>query len=299
MRQKSSSSRSTTPPKQLGRARWLVLALVVAACSSAPSDALAGADSIAVPESSVAAPAESESEPSEPDSPTTSSDQDPDGASEPSEPVDPLRSAGDAQPEIVVGDNGAWISRRSLAASSIEVTWSNGESDDDVDFTIHRLVQTDVQPPEASDLTTDNLIHSADDVGNFVDDGVDEGTRYWYGLRVLTPNGDLTGFAWHEAVAVDDTEPPSVIAELTAVTEGDNVLVSWSEPSENFELHSYRVLRGIDGAEPETVATTFDVEQRSFLDDTAPESGEVVYQVDSLDFHWNRSEIAQVVIDLS
>ena len=152
---------------RLSMARWLFLALVVAACSSAPGDALPGADSIA-------APAESESEPSVPDSPTTSSGQDPDEASEPSEPVDPLRPAGDPQPEVVVGDNGAWISRRSLAASSIELTWSNGDGGDDVDFTIHRLVQTDDQPPVASELTADNLIHSAGDVGNFVDEVVEE-----------------------------------------------------------------------------------------------------------------------------
>ena len=138
------------------------------------------------------------------------------------------------------------------------------------------------------------------DLGSFIDEGVEPGAFYWYGLRIDSEDGDLIAYGWHRADAVDDEEPPSAVPELTAVEQDDagDVLVSWSRPAENHRLHGYRIFRGVDGETPEPIATTWRIDQTSFIDDEAPDSGVVVYELVAFDFHWNDSLPARVTVDL-
>lgn len=147
-------------------------------------------------------------------------------------------------------------------------------------------------------MTSENLVHVADGLGRFVDQGVESGREYWYGVRVLSAEGDLMAHGWHRTAAVDDTEPPAIVDGITAVAADGEILVTWTRPAENYELHSYRVLRGIDGEAPEKIGETWRLDQMSFIDDQPPASGRVVYQIQALDFHWNLSLPGSVTVDL-
>jgi len=147
-------------------------------------------------------------------------------------------------------------------------------------------------------MTADNLIHVADGLGRYVDDGFESGTQYWHGIRAISDEGELIAHGWHRTAAVDDDEPPSVVSEIKAVAENGNVLVSWSRPDENYQLHAYEISRGVDGQPPETIATTWQLDQTSLLDDDAPTSGQIVYEIVAMDFHWNKSAPGRVTINL-
>lgn len=192
----------------------------------------------------------------------------------------------------------AWISRRSMSADEIEVNWSS--TDGAVEYQLHRLEFTSDEEPDRTAMTDANRIHTVDgsvEPRIFLDTGVIAGTKYWYGLRGLDAGGTVTSVGWHRADAVTDVEPPSSPEVAVEVVDGA-VQLSWSAPAENYELHNYQVLRGVDGEEPEVVANTWDLAQTSFVDDEPPR-GVVVYQVTAMDFHWNRSEPATITLDLS
>lgn len=183
-----------------------------------------------------------------------------------------------------------------MSTSEIGLTWST--SDGAVEYQVHRLVRTSEDRPEAEAMTEATLIHTATDSGRWTDEGVEAGTKYWYGLRALAADGTLVAHGWHQTAAVTDEEPPSTVGELTATVDDEGVLVTWTQPTENYELHGYRVFRGVDGQEPESISTTWRVGQTSFLDDDPP-VGEVTYRIVAFDFHWNDSAPSDVVIDLS
>lgn len=213
--------------------------------------------------------------------------------------VEPLRPA-DEPPtttDPVVASTSAYISRLSMTSDAIEVNWS--ESEGVAEYRIHRVLRTsdDTPPPEA--MTEDNLIHVADAGGRFADEDVEAGTEYWHGVREFSAAGELTAHGWHKTAAIDDEEPPSVVDGITAVLGSGEVLVTWTQPEENYELHGYRVLRSVDGEPSETLATTWRLDQRSFIDDEPPTAGEVLYEVVAFDFHWNESSPGGVTIDVS
>lgn len=183
-----------------------------------------------------------------------------------------------------------------MSDTSIEMTWSTFEGA--VEYHLHRVPKTSEDEPGTELMTSDNRLHVATDIGRFVDDGVETGARYWYGIKALDSDGVLMAHGWHRADAVTDEEPPSPVGNLQVVLEGGEVLVSWDRPDENYELHSYQVLRGVDGEEPQVISNTWNLDQRSFIDDRPPVSGTVTYLVTSLDYHWNTSDPAEVTIDL-
>ncbi len=213
--------------------------------------------------------------------------------------IAPLRPAGEPSPTTISDEpkTSAYISRTSMAADAIGLTWSNTEGV--VEYQLHRIPRTSDDEPELEAMTDGNRIHVADEGGRFTDESVAPGTEYWHGVRELSADGEITAHGWHPTAAIDDEEPPSAVDDITAVVESGEVLLTWSEPAENYKLHSYRVLRGVDGQPPERIAVTWRLDQRSFLDDNPPTSGEVVYQVVSMDFHWNESAPGSVTVDLS
>ena len=208
-------------------------------------------------------------------------------------PLEP--SAGPASTSVDDDATTAWISRRSMNASEIELVWSAPEGADT--YEIHRLVRTEETPPPTQALAEENRIHDGPENGTFVDQGVIDGTAYWYGIRGLDAAGNVVSVGWHQAAAVTDEQPPSPVALTLEETE-QSIMLSWNQPEENFELHGYRILRSVDDQEPEILATTWNIDQTTFVDDSAP-SGTVTYLVAAFDFHWNESERSEVSIDIS
>ncbi len=274
---------------------WLCIVVLLAGCTAGSSN---GASESTAAESSTAASPEEETAPSV--STTTASPTSSDDApsSDEATSIDPLKSAGDPPPTTADSQStSAWISRVSMSAERIEVRWSDRDGADK--YFIHRLVRSSDDRPGVEAMTDDSRIHVANDLGSFIDEEVEPDTRYWYGVRIVDADDNLIAHGWHRADAVDDEEPPSPVPALTAVeADEDEVLVSWSKPDENYQLHGYRVFRGVDGETPESIATTWRLEQTSFLDDELPASGKVVYEVVAFDFHWNDSLPARVTIDL-
>ena len=184
-----------------------------------------------------------------------------------------------------------------MSASLIDVVWSAPEGASS--YELHRI-EADLpasveDEPDASVMTADTLVVSIDATGTFEDTSVVEGTAYWYGVRGLNEDGSVASIGWHLTFAVTDDEPPAPID--FEVEDGDGqVLISWTAPAENFQLHGYRIVRGEAGAELETVGMTWNLDQMSFIDPDPP-AGDVTYSVLALDFHWNLSEgIEQTVV---
>ncbi len=213
--------------------------------------------------------------------------------------AEPLRPVGEPPPSTLPDPNStsAYISRRSMTSQAIEVHWSNTEGV--AEYHIHRIPRTSDTEPPAGAMTADNRIFVGDAGGTFTDEGVDAGIAYWHGVREFSADGVLKAHGWHKTAAVDDEQPPSVVGGITAIVENGEVLVTWTEPDENYELHAYQVFRGIDGEPPESMATTWRLDQRSFVDDDPPTSAVVVYEVVAMDFHWNKSSPGGVTVDLS
>ena len=288
----------------MSRAKTLLLlfAVVLAACSSAESnefsapdtdDAVTATDEEVTPENAPTPEVETAGvedsiadEPTEAESDQQSAGSADSGAAAPA-PLEAFDQ--NTEPQEDTGGT-AWISRVNMTAESIEVTWAS--TDNAVEYQIHR-VPLSPAPPGVEVLTAENLIHTATENGRVVDDTVEAGTQYWYGVRSLSASGDILAHAWHRADAVTDVDPPEAPG-VSATAQDGGVLVEWSVPDEGYELHAYRVLRGVDGAEPELLATTWTLDQRSFIDDDPPASEEVVYQVVALDFHWNVSSPGEV-----
>lgn len=144
-------------------------------------------------------------------------------------------------------------------------------------------------------MTADTLVQTIDATGTFEDASVVENASYWYGVRGLGADGSVASTGWHHTFAVTDEEPPAAVDFAIEQTDGE-VLVSWTPPAENFRLHAYRILRGTDGSELESMGMTWNLDQRSFLD-TDPPAGDVTYSVVALDFHWNLSDgLEQTVV---
>ncbi len=253
----------------------LVLAVVLAGCTS-PSNGAAG----------------------EPTSSTgpIGSDNEPNPGDEQSGEAKPLKPPKD-EPAPDSDGNSAYISRVSMSSTSIELTWS--ASDGAVEYHIHRIPRMSDDKPAHEEMTAENTIHVASEDGRFVDDEVEENVRYWYGLRALAADGSLIALGRHAADAVDDTEPPSPPGNVTASFGDGEVLVTWTQPAENYELHGYQILRGVDGQELEALVSTWDLEQTSFVDDDPPDADNVTYAVVAFDFHWNNSEPAEIEVELS
>ena len=295
----------------MARARvcFLFLAFVLAACSSPDAvDDLTAIDAdveSAVSEQDASEPvssddasldaARSEEEISAPEESATAAVSDESGSSEgsvtPLEAIDP--DAAQATP--VSNSTSAWISRVNMSAESIELTWAT--TDNAVEYQLHR-VPLSPTPPAAEVMTAENLIHTTDGAGRFADDTVEAGTQYWYGIRSLSANGDILAHGWHRADAVTDLEPPAA-PTVTASAQDGGTLIEWTVPDEGYELHSYRVLRVVDGAEPELVGITWNLDQLSLFDDMPLDSDDVVYQVTASDFHWNRSAPGQTELAAS
>ncbi len=291
-------------PRLVYMIRWLFCGLLVAAiagCSN-PSDDSASTSSLASEELST-----DTEEPGEDSAATstatstsaeasTGADSDADDAATEST-VGAIRAYDDGPTTTNAPDpTSAWISRSEMSASAIEVSWSAPEGA--AAYDVHRVPRLSDDEPAAEVMTVDNLIHTGEAQGRFADDGVEEGTRYWYGVRGLSDDGVLLSHGWHRADAVTDLEPPDPVGVLSAVVEGAEVLVTWTQPDENYELHGYQIFRSLDGGEPEPMATTWKVEQTSFVDDRPPAAGQVTYEIVAFDFHWNDSEPARVAVDL-
>ncbi len=290
-------------PSRKWRLRSLVATaalLILAGCSGETTDSLADGDSAptttleaegAPEDSTTTAAPTAESTPSEPELTPN-----PDADTESQPPPPPVEAFDGPVPEPTGNEVvSAWISRRFMTADAIEVTWSAPEGADT--YAIHRI-QSDLEtPPSADELTATNQIHSGDAVGVFLDDEVTAETRYWYGIQSLDDDGSPLSVGWHRAVAVDDEVPPAPV-EITLEQTNGAVQLSWNQPDENFELHAYRILRSVEGSEPEVVATTWNTDQTSFIDNTPP-TGALTYFVSALDFHWNESERTEVSVTIS
>ncbi len=202
--------------------------------------------------------------------------------------VEPVRPYGD-EPDPSDPDSAntsIWLSRVEMTSSGIEMTW--GEVDGVVDYRLHRLPTSSDDRPDPAELTDDNEIFVATEPGRTVDDSVVEGTKYWYGIRGFDADGTLVAVGWHRADAIDDLTPPSPVEIVSATVVDGQVQVTWAEPDENYALHAYRILRSVDDAEFETLATTWNLDQQTLIDDDPP-TGTVTYAVQAMDFHWNRS----------
>lgn len=281
-----------------------VAAVLLVGCSSTADDASSATDAAETagetePTTSVAPAAEPTVEPTvEPTTPPTSEE-----PSSPSvAPAEPFEEV--ERPEPVSDPTSAWIARRFMTAAAIELTWSAPEGA--ADYQIHRLPLASENPPDVSAMTNENRIYSTSESaepgdtgerGLVTDTDVTEGEQYWYGVRGLDADGTVLSSGWHQADAVDDEEPPAQVA-VNMTVENGVVTLTWEPPAENYELHSYRILRRISGEEFEIVSTTWNLDQTSFVDDDPPD-GVDAYAVVAMDFHYNRSEPTALPVDLS
>lgn len=274
--------------------------LVLAACSSSRADQAAD-DAAVAPATTAVAAEETTTDPEVVgDEQEAESDEAEQGSQEPasSEAPPPVEAYDpDAEPvsDVETDPTTAWISRRSMSAERVEVVWSAPEGA--AEYQIHRVLWEDRAEPDGSVMTADNLITTGDVVGSFVDDDVTDGEQYWYGVRGVDADGNAISVGWHWVAAVTDDQPPSKVPLSAQQPDVSSVLVSWSEPEENYQMHGYRILRAVGDSEPEVVATTWDLNQMSFLDSDPP-SGTVTYSVVAFDFHWNDSEPAEVTLEL-
>jgi len=213
--------------------------------------------------------------------------------------VAPVVPAGDpVPPDPDASDTTAWLSRRSMSASAIELIWSAGVTS--AECSLHRFAYAE-ERPDASAMTADNRIHTSPHLEGepniFLDSDVTEGEKYQYGVICLDSAGAVSSVGWSRLDAVTDEEPPSPV-EVSLDVEDGVVMMTWSEPEENYELHAYQIHRSVGGQEPEVIATTWNLDQRSFVDDDPPE-GVTSYGVSSYDFHFNNSEPTMIAVDLS
>lgn len=281
----------------------LFMLLILAACSGSTSNASSLDESPQVTESVDEQDTQDAVDTTSPATVTTSGPAALDGDDAPAEAssasVPALTPAGEPSSENEPENtNSAWISRRSMTAEGIELTWSAPEGASV--YEIHRVSHSSDSPPEAAAMSSETEIHTVGEggaTGVFLDEAVSEGARYWYGVRGLDAAGSTASIGWHRADAVTDNEAPAPVEVVLAVAEGE-VLLSWVAPDENYQLHGYRVLRSIDGGEAEVVATTWNLDQTSFVDAEPPQA-EVSYSVVAFDFHWNDSEPSPVSVDLS
>lgn len=294
----------------VSRLMWLLMAAALfTGCSGANSP---DAD-LALPRAAAATPTplvRAPTTPPRPNPPATPTTMPP----TPAEPVEPVEAAADDPKADTVGsvppveaDSGevssdiesdpttAWISRRFMSASGIEVVWS--EIEGAVEYQVHRLQRSTDDEPDESEMNDANLVHSGSEKGVFLDAGVTPGTRYWHGVRGLDADGVVLAVGWHRTVAITDEQPPDSV-QLSLERQIGSVLLTWSAPAENYQLHSYRILRAVDGGPAETVAQTWNLDQISFLD-TDPPQAVVTYSVVAFDFHWNGSEPTELTLDLS
>jgi len=274
------------------RLAYLILAGVLVACS-APSQTDAP-----TPQSSE--PSSANADGTEPTATTVALEDATGSDAESLSSVSPIRPYDEDPTSTTTNEvsTSAYISRISMSADLIEMKWS--ASDGAVEYQIHRLRRDSNDQPGPEAMTAQNMIHVvADNQGDFADDDVEAGTPYWYGVRAVDANGLMVAHGWHRAAAVNDDEPPALVGDLTAVVENGEVLITWTQPEENYELHGYQILRSIDGGEPESMATTWRIEQTSFVDDRPPAAGTATYSIVAFDFHWNDSAPAEIDIDLS
>jgi len=183
-----------------------------------------------------------------------------------------------------------------MSADSIELTW--GSFDDATEYRLYRIEYVSVQRPSPDAMTDDRVFHIANDFGRTVDDSVEEGDRYWYGVQAFSGAGVPLAYGWHRADAVTDDEAPASVEILSAEFTDGEILLTWAEPQENYELHAYRTLRSIDGGEFEVLATTWNLEQRSFVDEPPRTADTATYAVQAMDFHWNLSEPIPLQVDV-
>ena len=272
---------------------WIpVLAILFVGCTNSSDEPMPASTAIAEPSSTVTEDADSATT-------TTAAEDASEAAAETTTAAEPALRAYDDEPPTTsdnAADGSVYLTRAAMSATSIELRWS--DYDGAVEYQLHRVADSAEQAPPIEAMTADNMVHVASDAGAFVDDGVESGVRYWYGLRALDPDGAAIAHGWHPTAAVTDTEPPALVGELSAVFDDGEVLVTWTRPDENYELHGYRVFRSVDGEELETVSTTWRLDQTSFIDDDLPSSGTVTYGIAAFDFHWNESDPALVEVDL-
>lgn len=274
--------------------------VILASCSSATADDVTApraetstttsevvADNVASADNEPEAPATTEEPQASAESTSASN---PPATSPPLEAYDEnQRSADDSAPD----PTSAWISRRAMGSESIELVWSApvGASR----YQVHRLPRSSPIAPNSSAMSVDNVLFEGDATGTFVDAQVNEGDLYWYGIRGIDENDEVLSSGWHQAAAFTDEQPPDPV-DLTVDSSDDSVLLSWNEPAENFGMHGYRILRAVGSGEAEIVATTWDLNQRSFVDGDPPQ-GNVTYSVIAFDFHWNDSAPTEVNVD--
>lgn len=213
--------------------------------------------------------------------------------------VEPLRPYTSTVPTVDDEiDTSIWVSRSLMTDTEVAIQWS--APDGAVELQVHRMLQESESRPDVEAMTDANRIHTSVEVaGTYEDPTVEAGALYWYGVRGISADGTVLSHGWHRTAAVTDVEPPVPVSNLTAEVVDGEIVVTWDQTTDNFELHAYRVLRSVDGAEFEIVVTTWNLDQTSFVDDQVPGPAQVAYQVVSMDFHWNMSEPTIIDVDLN
>ncbi len=184
-----------------------------------------------------------------------------------------------------------------MTATEIAIQWSAPEGA--AEYELHRLPRDSDVMPGAEAMTEASFVESVEAVGAYEDPSVREGEQYWFGVRGLAADGTLLAHGWHAVDAVTDEQPPAVVGDLTAVVVDGEIVVTWTRPTDNYELASYLVSRAVEGEELESVGAAYNPDQTTFIDDPATLSGAVTYSIVALDVHWNKSDPATVVVNVS
>ena len=120
----------------------------------------------------------------------------------------------------------------------------------------------------------------------FVDNGVSNGTTYYYVVRAEDGHSNESGNS-SEASATPGDAPPAAPTGLVATAGDASVSLDWDDNSEP-DLDSYNVKRGTSGGGPySTIAT--DVATSTYVDNTASNGTTYYYVVTAVDTSSNES----------
>lgn len=189
---------------------------------------------------------------------------------------------------------GVWIGTGTMTDTSVQLFWA--EVDGAAEYRIYRYLRSDVDQPDTIALEASALVYQGAERG-YVDEAVVTGAQYWYVISVTGADG-VRQQRWARADAVTDTTPPNPVTGLTVTVTNDEATLTWNEADDNYMFASYAIRRSVDGEQSIYYGTGFTRDATSFIDDLLPPSGQVTYEVYTVDFHDNRAEPAVVTIDL-
>ncbi len=162
---------------------------------------------------------------------------------------------------------------RAVAPTAVTLAWT--DATDNVGIKTYQVWRNNVMVGETS-------------VAGFVDNGLQNTTRYVYKVTAVDTSGNVSPASTTVSVTTKDSTPPTVPTGLTAeVTSATQIHLAWESATDNVGVTGYRILR--DGAQVGTST------QPAFVDTTIQQNTRYRYQVVAVDAVGNVSTPSNAV----